>query len=157
MVGMSWEKAYLETRVLSAAPVELISILYEYATLAIEDARSRLAQGDIPGRSKAIQKAIAILGELESSLDYELGGEIATNLGRLYAYMREQLTQANIRQADGPLAEVEALLATLGEAWQAIAREKNGTTKDYAGMPTDMNAFALTESMPDFGAHAWSA
>ena len=117
---MKWSTAYLETRVLSADPVDLIAMSYEFATLRVHEARNALENRDIAERSRAISKAIAILGELESSLDYKLGGEIAYNLGRLYRYMTERLTQANVQQMDGPLAEVESLLETVGEAWRSI-------------------------------------
>jgi flagellar protein FliS len=155
---MNWKTAYLETRVLSADPVELIGILYEYAVMSVQDARNGLAQGNIPDRSKAIAKVIAILGELESSLDHKLGGEIALNLGRLYRYMRERLTSANLRQVDEPLAEVEALLKTLGEAWQAIGADK-ATQHDDAGSSMAHADWAppLTDAMPDFVSHSWSA
>jgi flagellar protein FliS len=118
---MSWKQAYLETRILSADPVELVSILYEYAGMSVQDARQSLATGDVPGRARAVTKAIAIMGELEGSLNREQGGEIAANLGRLYPYMRDRLTLANITQTDEPLAEVEALLRTLGDGWKEIA------------------------------------
>jgi flagellar protein FliS len=143
---------------LSADPVELIGILYEYAVTSVQDARNGLAQGNIADRSKAIAKVIAILGELESSLDHKLGGEIALNLGRLYRYMRERLTSANLRQVDEPLAEVEALLKTLGEAWQAIGAPKV-SPHDDGGEPMTHGDWAppMTDPMPDFVSHSWSA
>ncbi|HVW10332.1 MAG TPA: flagellar export chaperone FliS [Bryobacteraceae bacterium] len=118
---MNWKKAYLETRILSADPVELVNILYEYATISVQDARESLAKADVAARAGAVTKAIAIVGELESSLDHRQGGEIAVNLGKLYRYMRDRLTHANITQKDEPLAEVEALLKTLGDGWKQIA------------------------------------
>ena len=93
---MTWGTAYLETRVLTADPVDLVAMSYEFAGLRVHEARSALAKKDIAARCRAISKTIAILGELESSLDHNLGGEIAHNLGRLYGYMRERLTQANL-------------------------------------------------------------
>lgn len=149
---MNWKKAYLETRILSASPVELINILYEYAAMSVQDARECLAKRDVAGRAQAISKAIAIIGELESSLDHQQGGEIAGNLGKLYRYMRDRLTHANLRQEDQPLAEVEALLKTLGEGWKEIS----GTTAMPAGVST--NHFgAATESWTGNTMPAWSA
>jgi flagellar protein FliS len=155
---MNWKTAYLETRVMSADPVELINILYEYATLRVQEARTALAQGEISNRSKAITSAIAILAELNSSLDHNLGGEIAANLARLYRYMTERLTLANLKRADEPLAEVERLLKTLGEAWQTIAREKNWAQTDtqIAKTQSDWGALSMLEAAPDYNAHAWS-
>ena len=43
--------AYLESRVLSADPLELVRLLYQGATGAVQDARRFLAQGEIVQRS----------------------------------------------------------------------------------------------------------
>ena len=161
---MNWKSAYLETRVLSANPVELISILYEYAVLSVQDARTALADKDIAARSKAIMKAIAIIGELDTSLDHSQGGEIAENLTRLYDYMRQRLTTANLLQQDAPLEEVESLLKTLGEAWQTIAQQKRQEmTEQQHPVATggwnhmQMSPGAMMEAVPEFCAHSWSA
>jgi flagellar protein FliS len=112
--------AYLESRILSADPIELIAILYEHAVLTVHEARECLAKRDVAGRAAKISKAIAITGELESSLDHSVGGEISVNLARLYQYIRERLTFANIMKEDAALAEVEGLLDTLAEGWDGV-------------------------------------
>jgi flagellar protein FliS len=117
---MNWKSAYLESRILSASPLDLVNILYEHAILEVEEARRHLAGGNVAARSRSISKAIAIIGELQSSLDHDAGGEIAANLTRLYHYMRQRLTTGNVQQSDAPLAEVGALLESLGEAWRTI-------------------------------------
>ena len=122
---MTWKTAYIQNRVLSASPLELISMLYEHAILCVQEARVCLSKGEIASRSAAISKVIAIISELDGSLNYKSGAEIAANLAKLYQYMREQLMVANVRQEDQPLREIEALLTTLGEAWRAI--ETTGT------------------------------
>jgi flagellar secretion chaperone FliS len=76
-------ESYLENRILSAEPLELIQILYEHAIKFVREARGALAAGDIVGRSKAIVRTIGILGELEGSLDRTAGGSISTNLAAL--------------------------------------------------------------------------
>jgi flagellar protein FliS len=156
---MTWSTAYLETRVLSADPVDLIAMAYEFATLRVHEARSALAKGDIADRCRAISKTIAILGELESSLDYKLGGEIAYNLGRLYRYMTERLTQANVRQEDGPLAEVESLLKTVGEVWQSIRTGSGSTGEPGPDREVSINrsSLAFIDSATSHSAQAWSA
>jgi flagellar protein FliS len=115
-----WKDAYLESRVLSADPIELVQILYEHTLNQIQDARGSLAAGDIAARSRSVSRALAALGQLEGSLDHKSGGSISRNLAALYSYMRTKLLEANIKQQDAPLAEVESLLKTLEEAWTAI-------------------------------------
>jgi len=156
---MNRGKAYLETRVLSAEPLELIAISYEFATLRVHEARSALAKGDIAERWTAISKAIAIVSELESSLDYERGGDIAYNLGRLYRYMRDRLTQANLHQEDKPLAEVQSLLETLADAWLAISAGSHKAEAAPAAdeLPGQWGALAFLDSGAGHSEQGWSA
>jgi flagellar protein FliS len=111
---------YLEGRVLSADPLELVRLLYHGCSDAVREARRRLADGDIAGRSAAISKAYDILAELANSLDLARGGEIGHRLAGLYDYMMRRLVEANLEQKDASLAEVLGLLATLTEAWDGV-------------------------------------
>lgn len=112
--------AYVESRVLSADPMELVKLLYQAAIASVRDARSYLAEGEISARARSITKTGMILGELTASLDHERGGEVSRGLARLYDYMSRRLIEANLRQADKPLEEVLSLLSTLAEAWEGI-------------------------------------
>ena len=122
-----------------------------------------LALGDVAGRSKEICRIIAILGELEGALNHSAGGSLSRNLARLYQYMRQRLTQANLDKSDGPLAEVESLLVTLGEGWKAISPSgANG-----AAMPANQKPFGRLEtadipavayaSQAGHSTHIWTA
>jgi flagellar protein FliS len=111
---------YLETKILSSDPLELINALYCGAVNALGLAREHLRTGAIRERSRQITRAWEIVNELRVSLDHERGGEISQRLAALYAYMQERLIEANATQTDAPLAEVQGYLATLREAWCAI-------------------------------------
>jgi flagellar protein FliS len=115
-----WRNAYVESTVLSADPLELVRLLYGGALEAVRDARRRLAAGEVAARSAAITKAMAIVAELSGSLNRDEGGEISRNLAELYDYVLRKLQDANLRQADEPLAEALELLSTLSEAWQGV-------------------------------------
>ena len=110
--------AYLESDVLSAEPVQLVCILYRAAFESVVQAREELRRGDIAARSRHISKAIDILTELSLSLNHEQGQALSHQLADLYGYMQRRLLDANFRQIDEPLAEVEGLLRTLLEAWE---------------------------------------
>src|SRR5260370_30131620 len=74
-ISFLWERtmwnnghdAYLESRVTSADPVELVNLLYQGCTVAVREARRHLAQGRIGERSREINKAFEILVELDVS------------------------------------------------------------------------------------------
>lgn len=112
--------AYLEDEILNADPVKLVRMLYSGALDATGAARQHLASGAIRQRSRQIMKAWEILFELRSSLNQQQGGEIGRSLAGLYTYMQGRLMEANTQQSDAPLAEVESLLSTLGDAWQGV-------------------------------------
>jgi flagellar protein FliS len=144
--------AYLESRVLSAAPLELVRLLYQTATGAVREARRHLEAGKIVERSRAISKAAQVLLELSASLDFKRGGEIATRLFQLYDYMLRRLTEANFKQADAPLAEVLGLLATLSEAWEDIQEQPKPaaeTHQPWARPP-------LPNDGAESASHSWS-
>jgi flagellar protein FliS len=111
---------YLEAEVLGADPIKLVHMLYRGAVEAVGAARRHLAAGEIRERSRQITKSWELLHELAGSLDHERGGAISRSLADLYAYMQNRLLEANTQQKDAPLAEVESLLTTLGEAWAGL-------------------------------------
>jgi flagellar protein FliS len=113
--------AYLENTVLSASPVKLVYLAYEGAIEVITVARAHLKEGRIHERSRAITRAQLFLSELQTSLDFRKGGDLSTQLGRLYEYMQRRLLEANFKQDEAPLADVQGLLETLSEAWREVA------------------------------------
>jgi flagellar secretion chaperone FliS len=137
---------YLESRIMAADSVELIHILYEHALTQVQSARLAVAAGDIIGRSKAVTKALAAIGELEGSLDHKAGGPISQNLARLYQYIRKRLSDANAKRDNGALGEVESLLRTLDEGWTAM--------QNSISFPA---APAYAEAMADTCERSWSA
>ena len=118
---------YLENEVLTAEPLKLVVLLYQGALDSIAAARWEREAGNRPAYSKSISKALAIVWELNRSLDMKAGGDVSAQLARLYVYIRNRLLEANRSFADAPLAEAERLLSTLLEAWRQCE------TKETAG------------------------
>ena len=120
----AYARVGVETGVMGASPHRLIVMLYQGARQAIAQARMHVQQGNVPARGEAIGKAIQIVESgLQLSLNLEVGGEIAERLDALYSYMSRRLLEANIKQSEAMLVEVDGLLATLEEAWIGIAPE----------------------------------
>jgi flagellar protein FliS len=149
-----WKDAYLESRVLSADPLELIRMLYQHALDSVRAARKHLAEGDIAARSKGISQAIAAVSELTASLDHSAGGSISRNLEQLYHYISQRLFEANLKQQDGPLAEVETLLVTLSEAWKPQIAEPVREFPVEATLPAMASGMWQDSARGD--AHSWS-
>lgn len=96
----------------------LIVLLYEGAISFLTKAKASLTDGDISTASSLINRAQDILDELNASLNMDAGGDIATNLRRLYLFMGDQLVRAKVKSDTEPLSDVTRMLSTLNEAWR---------------------------------------
>src|SRR5262245_21495900 len=112
---------HMEDEVLGAPSLQLVQMLYRGALDSIASARRYLRLGDIRARSRAVDKAMAIVTELSLSLNHRDGGDLSRRLAELYGYVQRRLIEANTQQADPPLAEVERLMSMLLEGWNACA------------------------------------
>jgi flagellar protein FliS len=106
--------------VAAADPHRLIVMLMDGALERVAAARGALDNGSQETKARMIHRAIAILDELRSSLNFEAGGEIAANLGALYDYCGRQLMKANLESRGELLDEVGNLLRELRGAWIAL-------------------------------------
>jgi flagellar secretion chaperone FliS len=103
--------------VLGADPVELVVMLYRGATDSVRTARRLLAEGDISGRTRSINRAMEIVVELVNALDRVQDPVLGERLSALYGFVLDSLREGNFRQTDAPLADAQHVLAVLGEAW----------------------------------------
>ncbi len=110
----------VETGVLEADPHRLIQLLMEGTLERLHAARGCMERGEMARKGQLIGGALSIVGVLRGALDMERGGEIASNLDRLYEYMERRLLEANLRNDPSLLDEVAGLLREIKEAWDAI-------------------------------------
>ena len=118
-----YNKIGVQSKVEEASPHRLIQLLFEGALEKIALAKGNIQQGNTPEKAALISWAIAIIQGLQSSLDMNVGGEIAENLEALYEYMQKQLLKANLHNDVSLLDEVTKLLTTIKEGWDAIPEE----------------------------------
>ena len=117
---------YFETQVRSSSPLELVVLMYDSAIRAGQQAREAMIKRDIATRSVSISKMMAIVGELQNTLDMERGGDVAKELDRLYDWSTSRLVDATQKQDPKPIEEVVKVMETLRDAWQTIAKQPAG-------------------------------
>lgn len=132
---------YFDDEVLNANPVQLVQMMYRGALDSIACARRYLRLGNIPSRSRAISKALAIVIELARSLDAERGGALSRSLAELYDYIQRLLVQANVEQRSQPLEEAEQLLSTLAQAWGAVDAYDRKSNPSRPKVPADREGY----------------
>ncbi len=67
-----------------------------------------------------LNRAFTAIYILQSSLDFDRGGEIAMNLFRVYEFARLRVDEAFRKQPSPQLAEAADHITTLVQAWSAI-------------------------------------
>ncbi len=113
-------ETYQETTVTTQSKGKLVVMLYDGAIKFLKMAIKEIEAKNPETKGKYISKAIDILFELNTVLDMEAGGEVSTNLRKLYLFMSQHLTKANAKQDIGMIEEVIKLLEELNQGWKAI-------------------------------------
>jgi flagellar protein FliS len=124
--GMNAYQVYRQTQAETAAPGELVVMLYRGAARFVGSAVEAIEARNVQAAHNNLIRAQAVISELAETLDLAGGGEIATNLTQIYEYMNYRLVEANLRKDAAPAREVEQLLRELLPAWEQAARETTG-------------------------------
>jgi flagellar protein FliS len=134
----------LRTDVETASPHRLILLLLDGALEKLRTARLAMQHGNIADKGAQISWAISIIDGLRASLDIEQGGEVASNLDRLYDYMGRTLVESNLHDDPGKIDEVERLLSEIRVGWKGIEHEVDGPGGATAENQLGSNAVART-------------
>jgi flagellar secretion chaperone FliS len=130
MAGNYGANQYKEMAIKTANRGQILIMLYEAAIQNVKKASVAIDKNDLAGKGHAIAKAHDIINELLNTLNFDVGGDIARDLERLYNFMTGQLVKANIEKSKEPLQAVQKLLETLLSGWkEAVSQVNKGTAK----------------------------
>ncbi len=118
MYQNAYVQRYQQNQIASASKEQILLMLYDGAIKFIRQARQGLKNGDRKQKGEGISRAVNIVGELDATLDFNIGGEIAENLDALYHFIIRQLTQGNLKDDDQALSVAESLLLDLRQTWE---------------------------------------
>lgn len=114
----------LRARVAGADPYQLIQMLMAGAIDNMNYARGAIERKDLSAKAQFLSKAINIVESLRTSLDLDIGGEVADNLNQLYLYMTATLADASRNNDVSKIEEVRGLLGQIKSSWDAIPAEE---------------------------------
>ena len=77
----------------------------------------------LEAKSNSFAKSLTIIYSLQTSLDFEKGGEIANNLFRIYEYSRQQLIQDLKNDSPNGVKNAITIIQEISEAWDQIGNE----------------------------------
>lgn len=112
----------LTSRIEGATPHQLVQIMYEELLKALDAMAFAALRGDIVKRGQHQSKALAILSGLETSLDFDKGGEIASGLVTIYREGRRLVVDAGRESDARSVLKAREMLGEIASAWDAIGR-----------------------------------
>jgi len=116
---------YKQMSIETAAPAELVLMLYNRALRTMEEATGYLERKDMEGSNRSLQKAQDIVDELRFSLNVSAGGQLARDLAAVYDYVGSRLLMANIRKDASLVSEAAKVLTEIRDGWAEVV-EKHG-------------------------------
>jgi flagellar protein FliS len=114
-------QAYRRVESESRSPLELVVMLYDGALRFLGEASAAAARGDLRARAAAISRVLAIVAELQNTLDLEKGGAVADQLDDLYTYITSRLIDVALKQDVTAIDEARKLLTPIRDAWSQLA------------------------------------
>jgi flagellar secretion chaperone FliS len=121
-------KAYQETAIQTSSPTKLVVLLYEGAIRFLRESVAAIEAKNFDRKRQSIDRAVAIVQHLQSSLDTTKGLQVAADLDKLYGYIGTRILEGSTKLETAPIEEAIKLLKVLLAGWEEVAnREKNSS------------------------------
>jgi flagellar secretion chaperone FliS len=135
-----WQ-SYRKVATQTASPGQLVLMLYEGAIRFSEQALAGFDHKKDPLAFNQtihnnLQRAQAIISELNAVLNMPRGGEVAANLRRLYLYLNRRLREANVRKQREPIEEVITRLRVLRDSWAEMLQQPPDANQNKTELQT---------------------
>ena len=107
-------------------PHEIIQTLFKELIKSMSLFERSLSDDNmLESRSSSFAKSLTIIYSLQTSLDFEKGGEISNNLFRIYEYSRQQLISDLKNGKPKGVPNAITIVKEIADAWNQIADEVN--------------------------------
>jgi flagellar protein FliS len=129
-------QTYRQAATRSASPGQIVLMLYDGILRFLAQARTGFSLDDPKEYNETInnnlQRAQAIINEMNASLNLQDGGEFAQRLRGLYDYFDRRLQEANLAKTEDGIVEVIKHVTVLRDAWAEMLQK--GTLETAPGL-----------------------
>lgn len=116
-MAMDGYSQYQQNQITTASPAKLLLAAYDGAIRFCRIGAEKMRAERMDEQSVNINKAIAIVCELMSTLKEEVSPQLVARLKSLYLYVIENLAHANLHNDEQALNEALKILMQLRETW----------------------------------------
>ena len=149
---MSWQTTYRNSQVGGASPIGLVIALFDRLVADLTRAADAIRSSDIERRCREINHALVVIGQLESWIDRNKGGDAAQQLEVFYAQIRARAMQASLEQRPELLEEQIASILNVRTSWQQLDSSPGVPAPGYASS----TAFAANGETRSAGGRVFS-
>ena len=115
--------AYRENAVRGATPIELVVILFDAAIDDMRRAVSAIQTSDIEERAAAVRHAMLILQQLQGTLDFEKGGQVARQFEQFYNLVRAKLLESQLRNSPELMQQQIRFMSEVRDCWAEAEKQ----------------------------------
>jgi flagellar biosynthetic protein FliS len=126
-----WQRDYLEERIRSAHPVEIVSMLFEVAIENLNAAIEHLKAHDHFARSTTVTRAQEAVQELLFALNHSVAPAFAKNAASVYHFALDRMAAGHARQSEQAFREALNVLTPLAAAWAEVKNRMCGELVDH--------------------------
>ncbi len=127
-------EAYQRTKAQTIDPGKLIVMCYDAIIKDLKEAKEYHEKRNLEASYDKIRHAQDIVTELLVALDYEQGGEIAINLGKIYNFLLRQFIIINSQTDPTFYDPLIKIVEELRDAWDQIARQSSSSISEAKGI-----------------------
>jgi flagellar protein FliS len=113
---------YQQNQLTTATPAKLLLAAYDGAIRFCRIGLEKMKEGRVEEQSVNINKALAVVCELLSTLNEDANPPLVARLKSLYLYVIEKLAHANLAADEECLQESIGILTNLRESWAEADR-----------------------------------
>ncbi|AJA90351.1 flagellar biosynthesis protein FliS [Borreliella chilensis] len=131
------EKIYKQTQINTSNPISILIMLYDKAIQDLKIAKELIKDENWQNEIKANEKifhAQEIITELMSTLNFEQGGSISTNLLSIYSFLNKELESVILKKEMTKIDNVIKQLQVLSFTWKELRKKENNVKHNKLGI-----------------------
>lgn len=121
--------AYRHADTMGKSPLDLVLMVYDGAIRAMRTAAEHYRQGRSQSGHDEVMKAGRMVTHLYATLDAEKGGQVAVNLGKMYAWVINQLQLVDATNDPEQLESAAKVMHNLRSGWADLREQQTGGSR----------------------------
>jgi flagellar protein FliS len=119
-------QAYQAARVETGSPLQLVIQLYDGAIRFMRRACLAMNAKEYALKGQNLNKAHAIITELNATLEHDHAPDLAVQLEQLYGFVLDRIIEANLKNDPESLQPAIRVLEQLRSGWSELLKQQNG-------------------------------